>query len=34
MEILMLAALLYAAICIPATILVAVIERRLGQHTA
>lgn len=34
METLMLAALLYAAICIPATVLVAVIERRLGRHTA
>ena len=34
MEALMLAALLYAAICIPATVLVAVIERRLGRHTA
>jgi polar amino acid transport system permease protein len=34
MEILMLAALLYAAICIPATVMVAAIERRLGQHTA
>lgn len=34
METLMLAALLYAAICIPATIFVAAIERRLGRHTA
>jgi polar amino acid transport system permease protein len=34
MEILLLAALLYAAICIPASLLVAVIERRLGQHAA
>ncbi|MDP2737254.1 MAG: amino acid ABC transporter permease [Pseudorhodobacter sp.] len=34
MDILLLAALLYAAICIPASLLVAAIERRLGQHTA
>lgn len=34
MDILLLAALLYAAICIPATLLVAGIERWLGQHTA
>lgn len=34
MEILLLAALLYAAICIPASLLVAAIERRLGQHAA
>lgn len=34
MEILTLAALLYAAICIPATLMVAAIERRLGRHTA
>lgn len=32
MEILSLAALIYAAICIPATLLVAAIERRLGKH--
>ena len=34
MDTLMLAALLYAAICIPATVLVAAIERRLDRHTA
>jgi polar amino acid transport system permease protein len=34
METLLLAALLYAAICIPATLLVAAIERRLGKHAA
>lgn len=34
MDILLLAALLYAAICIPATLLVAGIERWLGQYTA
>lgn len=34
MEILSLAALVYAAICIPATVLVTAIERRLGKHAA
>jgi polar amino acid transport system permease protein len=34
MDILLLAALLYAAICIPATLVVAEIERRLGRHMA
>jgi len=33
LPILLFAALLYAAICIPATISVAVLERRLGRHT-
>jgi polar amino acid transport system permease protein len=33
MAILMLAGLLYGAICIPATMAVAALERRLGQHT-
>jgi polar amino acid transport system permease protein len=34
LPILLLAALLYAAICIPATIAVASLERRLSRHTA
>ncbi|WP_237478847.1 amino acid ABC transporter permease [Lichenibacterium dinghuense] len=34
MPILVLAGLLYAAICIPATLLVAGLERRLGRHAA
>jgi polar amino acid transport system permease protein len=34
MSILMLAGLLYAAICIPATIAVSALERRLGRHAA
>ncbi|MDG4892584.1 amino acid ABC transporter permease [Mesorhizobium sp. WSM4976] len=33
MEILSLAGILYAAICVPATIAVGVLEQRLGQHT-
>ena len=33
MPILILAGLLYAAICIPATLIVAALERRLGRHT-
>ncbi|MBX5210482.1 amino acid ABC transporter permease [Rhizobium sp. NZLR11] len=34
LPILLLAGLLYASICIPATILVSSLERRLGRHTA
>ncbi len=34
MEILTLAGLLYAAICVPATIVVGVLEHRLGQHAS
>lgn len=34
MSILLLAGLLYAVICIPATIAVSVLERRLGRHAA
>jgi polar amino acid transport system permease protein len=33
MSIFVLAGLLYAAICIPATIAVSALERRLGRHT-
>jgi polar amino acid transport system permease protein len=32
MPILLLAAALYAAVCIPATLAVGVLERRMGRH--
>ena len=34
LPIFLLAALMFAAVCIPATILVSLLERRLGRHTA